>query len=231
MEHKNIISLRMILILFVFIVLIPMSPLLISWQWDWWQAWVYFLINLFGFIISRLIANQRHPDLIVERGQYLDHPNPEPWDKTLSVFLGLFGALIPITAGVDARFGAGWDLGLSLEIIAILIILIGYAISSYALIENRFFSGVVRIQTDRGQHVINTGPYRWVRHPGYAGAILTYLMTPLLLESGWTFIPVLLTIVIIFTRTALEDQTLQEKLDGYRTYTKQVPYRLIPGIW
>jgi len=231
MEQKKILSFRMIIILLIFIVLIPMSPLLISWHWNWWQAWVYFLINLVGFIISRLVANQRHPDLIAERGQYLDHPNPEPWDKTLSILLGFFGALIPIIAGLEARFGPGWPLELPLEILAVIIILIGYTISSYALIENRFFSAVVRIQTDRNQHVVDSGPYRWVRHPGYTGAILTYLVTPVLLESGWAFIPVILTIVIIFIRTALEDQTLQEKLDGYQAYTRQVPYRLIPGIW
>ena len=69
MEHKNIITPRMILILLIFIVLIPMSPLLISWQWDWWQVWFYFLINSIGFIISRLIVNRRHPDLIVERSK------------------------------------------------------------------------------------------------------------------------------------------------------------------
>lgn len=231
MGQNNNISPKMILILLVFIVLIPITPLLIPWQWDWWQAWVYFLINFVGFIISRLLANQRHPDLIAERGQYLDHPNPESWDKSLSILLGFFGALIPITAGLEARFSQGWAKTLPIEILAIALILIGHVISSYALIENRFFSGVVRIQTDRGQHVVYSGPYRWVRHPGYAGAILTYLATPLLLESGWTFIPVILTTGIIFVRTALEDKTLQEKLDGYKAYTNQVPYRLIPGLW
>jgi protein-S-isoprenylcysteine O-methyltransferase Ste14 len=221
----------MILMLLIFIVIIPMSPLLMSGQWDWWQAWFYFLVNLIGFIVSRLIASRRHPDLIVERSQYLSHPNPETWDKRLSPLLGLSGGLIPLVAGLDARFGSRLQLGLPLVILAAIIILIGYVIGSYALIENRFFSGMVRIQSERGQHVITSGPYRWVRHPGYAGAVLTYIATPLLFESGWTVLPVISTIIIIIVRTALEDRTLKEKLEGYQAYAHKVPYRLFPGLW
>jgi len=146
----------------------------------------------------------------------LQHENPEPWDKRLSPLLGLSGGLIPVVAGLDARFGTLLQIDLALIILAAIIILIGYVIGSYALIENRFFSGMVRIQSERGQHVINSGPYRWVRHPGYAGAVLTNIATPLLFESGWTVLPVVSTIVIIIIRTALEDQTLQEKLEGYQ---------------
>jgi protein-S-isoprenylcysteine O-methyltransferase Ste14 len=123
------------------------------------------------------------------------------------------------------------QLGLLLVILAAIIILIGYALGSYALIENRFFSGMVRIQSERGQHVISSGPYRWVRHPGYSGAILMYVVSPILFESGWTFFPTLLSIIIIVVRTALEDLTLKEKLDGYQAYAKKVRYRLFPGIW
>jgi protein-S-isoprenylcysteine O-methyltransferase Ste14 len=231
MEQEKILSIRMIIILFVFIVLIPMSSLLISWQWDWWQAWFYFLVNLIGFVVSRLIASRRHPDLILERSQYLNHHNYETWDKRLSPLLGLSGGLIPLVAGLDARFGSRLQLGLPLVILAAIIILIGYALGSYALIENRFFSGMVRIQSERGQHVITSGPYRWVRHPGYTGAFLTYITTPLLFESGWTVFPVISTIIIIIVRTALEDRTLKEKLEGYQAYAHKVPYRLFPGLW
>jgi protein-S-isoprenylcysteine O-methyltransferase Ste14 len=90
---------------------------------------------------------------------------------------------------------------------------------------------MVRIQSERGQHVITSGPYRWVRHPGYAGAVLTYIATPLLFESGWTVLPVISTIIIIIVRTALEDRTLKEKLEGYQAYAHKVPYRLFPGLW
>jgi protein-S-isoprenylcysteine O-methyltransferase Ste14 len=229
--NEKLITPRVILLVFIFIVIIPMSPLLISWQLNWWEAWAYALINIVGFAISRWLAGRRHPDLLKERSRFLQHPNPEPWDKTLSPLLGLGGALIPLTAGLDARFGPSAQFNSLIKILAISFILLGYAIGSYALMENRFFSGMVRIQTERNHHVISSGPYQWVRHPGYAGSLLSYLATPFLLGSWWTFIPAGLTILVIVIRTALEDQILQDKLDGYQTYAKQVKYRLIPGVW
>jgi len=90
---------------------------------------------------------------------------------------------------------------------------------------------LVRIQTDRGHQVVSTGPYRWIRHPGYAGALLTYLATPLFLDSRWAFIPALYLAIVMVIRTSLEDRALQNELDGYRDYAGQVRYRLLPGVW
>jgi protein-S-isoprenylcysteine O-methyltransferase Ste14 len=230
-KSEKIITPKSLLLVFLFIVVIPLLPLFISWQWDWWEAWAYALINIFGFALSRLLAGRKHPDLIRERSRYLQHPNPEPWDKSLSPILGLWGALMPITAGLDARFDLSADFSLAIKLLSLIIFLLGFVLSSYALIENRFFSGMVRIQTERDHHVINSGPYRWMRHPGYAGAIINYLMVPFLLDSMWTFVPAILSTITIAIRTALEDQTLQKKLDGYQDYAKQVRYRLFPGIW
>lgn len=230
-NKSKVLTPRVILMLLVFIVAVPMLPLLISWRWDWWEAWVFAAINILGFAVSRYLAGRRHPDLLIERGQFLRHSNPEPWDKTLSPLLGFGGGLIPLAAGLDARFGPSAQFGLVIKVLAILFILIGFAIGTYALMENRFFSGMVRIQEERGHRVIQSGPYRWVRHPGYAGSMLTYLATPFLLDSWWTFLPVGVTFIVILIRTRLEDQVLQEKLKGYQEYTREVPYRLIPGIW
>ncbi len=107
----------------------------------------------------------------------------------------------------------------------------GYALTSYALVENRFFSGMVRLQTDRGQTVVSSGPYRWMRHPGYAGALLVYLVTPLFFDSALAYLPTLLVIGLYVLRTSLEDGFLQEELAGYRDYATRVRYRLLPGIW
>lgn len=216
---------------FVFIFLVPFLPLLISWQWDWWEAWFYALVSILGFIISRYLAWRRNPDILAERSKFLQHDNPEPFDKILSPLLGLVGGLIPIAAGLDARFGLAVEFGLVVKAASVVLFLAGYVLGSYALIENAFFSGMVRIQEDRNQHVVNTGPYKWVRHPGYSGALITYIATPFLLESLWTFVPVALSFVILFLRTALEDKTLQVKLEGYREYAQKVRDRLIPGIW
>ncbi len=109
--------------------------------------------------------------------------------------------------------------------------LAGFALGSYALIENRFFSGMVRIQTDRGHKVISSGPYAWIRHPGYTGALVSYIAAPVLLDAVWAFIPAILLSIVLVIRTHLEDETLQDRLVGYREYAEQVRFRLFPGIW
>jgi protein-S-isoprenylcysteine O-methyltransferase Ste14 len=90
---------------------------------------------------------------------------------------------------------------------------------------------MVRIQTDRGHQVVSSGPYRWIRHPGYAGGLLAYLATPFFLDSAWAFLPMAFLTIALVIRTELEDRTLQDQLAGYRDYVKQVRYRLLPGIW
>ncbi len=117
------------------------------------------------------------------------------------------------------------------KILALVSILAGYVLGSYALIANRYFSGMVRIQTDRDHQVVSTGPYRWLRHPGYAGALLTYLATPIFLDSLWAFLPAILITIVLVIRTNLEDETLQTELAGYREYAGRVRSRLLPGVW
>jgi protein-S-isoprenylcysteine O-methyltransferase Ste14 len=90
---------------------------------------------------------------------------------------------------------------------------------------------MMRIQTDRGHVVCDSGPYRIVRHPGYAGSLLAMPGIVLALGSVWTFIPVGIALVVSVIRTALEDRTLQEELPGYREYASRVRYRLFPGVY
>jgi protein-S-isoprenylcysteine O-methyltransferase Ste14 len=111
------------------------------------------------------------------------------------------------------------------------IAILGFLVTDWAVVSNKFFSGVVRIQKDRGHTVVTTGPYRYVRHPGYVGAILTNIATPVILGSLWALIPAGLVVCITIIRTLFEDRILQEELDGYQSYAKQVRYRLLPNIW
>jgi protein-S-isoprenylcysteine O-methyltransferase Ste14 len=230
-QQKRTLTPLVILQVLLFVVVVPFLPLLISRQWDWWQAWVYAIVSILGFVISRALAARRHPDLLAERARFLRHEDAKSWDKTLAPLIGLGGAMIPLVAGLDALFGWSTGFRLPVEIAALALILAGYVLSSYALIENAYFSGMVRIQADRGQHVVSSGPYRWVRHPGYAGGLLVYLATPLLLDSVWTFLPALFLTVVLVIRTDLEDKTLQAELDGYRDYAHRVRFRLLPGVW
>jgi protein-S-isoprenylcysteine O-methyltransferase Ste14 len=161
----------------------------------------------------------------------MQHVNTQSWDIKLAPLMGLSGILVMVVAGLDALLGWSPSFSLPVKILALVFILGGYALSSYALIENRFFSGTVRLQTDRGQQVVSSGPYRWLRHPGYAGALLVYFVTPLFLDSALAFLPTLLTAGLYGIRTSLEDKFLQDELEGYRDYAKRVRYRLFPGIW
>lgn len=230
-EQQKAISPRVVIQMLLFIVVTPLLPLLISGRWGWWEAWLYAIICIMGFAISRVLAARHHPDLLAERVRSMQREDAKPWDRFLSPAVGLGSGTIPLVAGLDALLGWSPTFSLPTRIVALAIILAGYALGTYALVENRFFSGVVRIQAERGHQVVSSGPYRWIRHPGYAGALLVYLATPLLLDSSWAFLPATLISILLVIRTHLEDQALQDELEGYREYAKRVRYRLLPRMW
>lgn len=228
---EGAVSSRVLLQLLLFIVLVPLLPILISGTWSWWEAWGYWLINVLGFAASRALAARRHPDILAERARSMQCKSAEPWDKVLSPLVGLGGGLLPLVAGLDARFDWSGEFTTPAKTLALVAILVGFAFGSYALIENRWFSGVGRIQADRDQRVVASGPYRWARHPGYVGALVTYLATPVFLGAAWAYVPVLLLAVALIVRTELEDRTLRQKLPGHREYASRVRYRLVTGFW
>jgi len=198
----------------------------------WWQAWIYSLIIVVAGIGGRIWAEHRHPGLTAERQNIEKIQNAKTWDKVLAPLMALsVGFPMVIVAGLDHRYGWSPEFSLWLIVLGFILISLGYTFAAWALAENQFFSTVVRIQTDRGHVVCDSGPYRIVRHPGYAGNIPPLLGIVLALSSLWTFIPVAVALIIMVIRTALEDQTLQEELPGYQDYARRVRYRLIPGIY
>ncbi len=177
-------------------------------------------------------AERRHPGLMAERQNMESIQGAKAWDKVLAPLMALsIGYPLVIVAGLDHRYGWSTEFPLWLNVLGFILISLGYAFASWALAENRFFSSVVRIQTDRGHVVCDSGPYRMVRHPGYAGNIPPLLGIVLALSSVWTLIPAAVALIIAVIRTVLEDQTLQEELPGYRDYAQRVRYRLIPWIY
>lgn len=228
---ERVLTPRVLLLTTIFVVLVPLLPLLISRDWGWVEAWLYAIVAIGGFVISRVLAARRHPDIIAERARFMKHENAKGWDRRLVPMMALAAASILLVAGLDQRLGWSPGFPLALKGLSFLVILLGYALGSYALIENRFFSGMVRIQTDRGHVVVSTGPYRWIRHPGYAGALLTYLATPVLLDTSWGFLPAILTSIVLIIRTRLEDIALKGELSGYTEYASSVRSRLLPGVW
>jgi protein-S-isoprenylcysteine O-methyltransferase Ste14 len=218
--------------LVVVYLLIPLILLICGGDLGWWQAWVYSLLILAAGIGGRIWAEQRHPGLTAERQNIETIQSAKAWDKVLAPLMAV-SLVFPmvIVAGLDHRFNWSPEFPLWLSVVGFLIIVFGYSFAAWAFVENRFFSSVVRIQTDRGHVVCDTGPYRFVRHPGYAGNILPLLGIVLALSSMWALIPAAVALIIAVIRTALEDQTLQEELPGYRDYARRVRYRLIPGIY
>lgn len=200
--------------------------------WDWVWGWVF--IGLMGIFLAShvVLLVPINPDLLVERAGGLRQEGGKRWDRWLaSLAAGVFPIISWYVAGLDLRFAWSSPKPLAIHLIGAGAVALGYALFMWAMVSNAFFSEVVRIQEDRGHQVATDGPYRFVRHPGYSGAILAFLGTPLLLGSWWALIPTGFGVAGYILRTALEDKTLQLELEGYQAYTEQVHYRLIPGVW
>jgi len=231
-EEVQTVSPRQWIRLVVVYLLIPVILLLCGGDLGWWQAWLYFLLIVVTGIGGRMWAEQRHPGLMAERQNIENIQNAKAWDKVLAPLMAV-SVVFPmvIVAGLDHRYNWSPEFPLWLIIIGFILISLGYAFAAWALAENRFFSSVVRIQVDRGHVVCDSGPYRIVRHPGYAGSLLALPGIVLALNSMWTLIPAAVALIIAVIRTMLEDQTLQDELPGYREYAQRVRYRLIPGVY
>jgi protein-S-isoprenylcysteine O-methyltransferase Ste14 len=215
-----------------YLILNPLVLFLSAGTARWGMAWAYFIVAVLAAIVSRVLARRKHPDLLAERARSQNAKDIKPWDKVLLPISALYGPLLTmIVAGLDKRFGWTDVIPLWVQIVALGVGIVGYIFATWAMVENRYFSAVVRIQEDRGQTVCKSGPYRFIRHPGYAGGLVWYLVTPLIFNSLWTYLPTAVSVVATVVRTYLEDQTLQEELPGYKAYTQETRYRLVPGVW
>ena len=194
---------------------------------DWAMAWAF--LAVYAAYAVAVVAFVE-PGLMAERAKI--KADAKTWDMVFLVFSKLsLGLVMPLVAGLDMRFGWTPQIPLAPRLVALIIVALGYGLSAWAVISNRFFSDIIRIQTDRGHTVVSDGPYQYVRHPGYAGMILFILATPFLLDSLWLLILGGLTMLLIIVRTLFEDRTLLEGLDGYKEYAQRVRYRLLPRVW
>jgi protein-S-isoprenylcysteine O-methyltransferase Ste14 len=192
----------------------------------WIYAWIYALASVLVIITNAFLFPA---ELISERGRKKE--NVEKWDKIITGIIIIPWFTIYIIAGLDIRFGWSPELALWIHIAALITFISGNALVSWAMIANNYFSTSVRIQYDRGHTVSSGGPYRYIRHPGYIGMIIYLLSTPIILGSFWALIPAIMTVILFIIRTSFEDNTLKNKLEGYKEYAEKVKYRLISGIW
>jgi protein-S-isoprenylcysteine O-methyltransferase Ste14 len=209
-------------------VIIFLSAGTLDWVWGWVLVGL-----LFVFLIAHpLLLVPINPELLVERGRGLGDEGVKTWDRWIAGFAaGVMPLSSWIVAGLDVRFGWTGSVPLAYHLCGLFGSIAGYGLFLWAMISNAYFAEGVRIQEERGHTVATEGPYRYVRHPGYSGAILSQLSTPFLLGSFWAMIPSVASAGFYILRTYLEDATLTEELPGYLEYTQVTRFRLLPGIW
>jgi protein-S-isoprenylcysteine O-methyltransferase Ste14 len=200
----------------------------IAWVWGW-----MLLIVLALFLAAHpIILIPINPDLLVEREKGLRAKGVKSWDRWIAALAGgVFPLVGWIVAGLDFRFGWTESLPLAVHLGGLLMMALGFALFLWAMASNAFFAEGVRIQTERGHTVASNGPYRYVRHPGYSGAMLAMVASPLLLGSLWALIPASISAALYVVRTSLEDRLLRAELPGYEEFVQRTRYRLVPGIW
>lgn len=196
------------------------------------RAWVFLIVSfvgMFGGIVPVALAN---PELVNHRGQWKKKKDTKPWDKMLLTLYGVFAFyILPVVIGLDVGRYRWSHLGLWAGILGTLLFLVGSVVLTWAMLVNTHFEATVRIQTDRNHKVVTTGPYAFIRHPGYAGVALWALGTPLIVGSIFGLLPAGLAVAVLVIRTHREDRILRTELPGYAEYAQRVPHRLLAGLW
>ncbi len=209
-------------------VLLMFATLFISaGRWNYWYGWVYLLFWIYVELFTWLIVPS---GLLQERIK--PGPGTKKWDYVFLAFFLPLTYIIPLIAALDGgRHHWTGDFPIWVNVVAFVFIFLGYSLMILSLWKNQFFSTTVRIQKERGHHVIDEGPYRFIRHPGYAGLIVSSFSIAIALNSLWALIPTGLYAIVFIIRTHLEDVTLQKELPNYAEYAARVRYRLIPRVW
>lgn len=195
---------------------------------DWGAGWLYLILYILGLTVTALVMLPGHREVIAARAELGPR---HAWDRAVMAVYTVAGVGILLVGGLDERFGWTAPMAPAWRALGVAGDAVGYGIFVWAMWANAYFATVARAQPERGQQVAEGGPYRVVRHPGYAGLLLYAPCCAAVLDSVWVLIPAALLMGTIFVRTALEDQMLRTELAGYEGYARRVRFRLIPGIW
>jgi protein-S-isoprenylcysteine O-methyltransferase Ste14 len=197
---------------------------------SWPEAWIYLVIQ-FGWSIALSIFLWRHDIELLKDRMKFTKKSAKGWDKVMTFVSMPFYIPYLVIPGLDAVRYQWSYVPVWAKVACFIVLVASFMWVSWIMKENTYLSRFVEIQDDRGHKVITTGPYRFVRHPMYIGALLLMIALPVALGSLYALIPMAFIIVFIIVRTYLEDKTLHKELEGYVDYAQRVRYRLIPGIW
>ena len=195
----------------------------------WVTAWVYVGLYVGLIALAIVVIVPRHPEVVEERSR--GRAGAVGWDRRVTTALGVASMSILAVAGMQHRWSWPPPMPMWLVALGAVLIVCGYLLVVAAMAANPFFAQVVRIQAERGHVAMTGGPYRVVRHPGYAGMTLSALGSALLLGSVWALLPWVCYVALLVVRTTLEDRLLTEQLSGYVAYRRTTRYRLVPGLW
>ncbi len=196
---------------------------------DWPPGWIFvaFLALVYG--ASLLVLRRVNPGIFRARSRF--QTGTKRWDLILVSLMCLgMVAEIPV-ATLDAGRMSWSAVPMPVVILGYVLLAAGIALATWAQAINRFFEPGVRLQRERGQHVVSNGPYAFVRHPGYVSAIMVFLGLALSLASWWALLPAGWATALLILRTRWEDALLRDELEGYVEYSRRVRFRLLPGLW
>lgn len=197
---------------------------------DWPHGWAFMAAFVVLVLVSMAVLWRLNPEIYAARA-HATRPNTKGWDRVLMPFLLIaFAAILPVAGLDDGRFHWAPAAGVWV-LLGYLLMILGFAGVAWAEVVNRHFEPSVRIQSDRGHTVISTGPYAYVRHPGYVAGSLLAIGMAWALGSWWALLPALIVVALMLVRTSLEDETLQRELPGYAAFTRKTRYRWVPGVW
>lgn len=196
----------------------------------WPAAWVFLgAMAVVGFGCG-LWLMKVDPALLAERLGSMAQKNQPAADKRFIFAIGALGLAWLVLVGLDRRFDLS-NVPVVLQAAGLALLLGSVAFSMWVMRTNSFAAPVVKIQNERGQHVIDSGPYAYVRHPMYSGAGLYFASAALLLGSWWGVVLAPLFLILFGYRTIIEEKVLIDGLPGYTDYAGRVRYRLLPGVW
>jgi protein-S-isoprenylcysteine O-methyltransferase Ste14 len=210
----------------------PAVILLLAGDWSWVEGWIFGLW-FDAMVLSNMFYLYRYdPALLAERSKRPGSDNQKGWDAYLLTLIYVIALIWLAIMPLDARrFGWSPAFPLWLKVVGGVMLIPALYFIFRATVENTFLSTLVRIQTDRKQHVISTGVYGFVRHPLYLGCVFMMVGAPLLLGSVWGLIITAFALVILVVRIIGEEKMLINELEGYDEYKTKVKYRLVPFVW